>query len=140
MKKTYVAKLAEVKREWHLIDVKGKILGRVAVEIAQKLMGKQKTTFTPNLDGGDYVVAVNVGQIQVTGRKLAQKIYFRHSGHPGGERVRNLAEQLKRDPRKVLEGAVKGMLPKNKLRDVRMRRLQACAGEEHKYGDKFKNE
>lgn len=137
MKKTYVTKLAEIKREWHLVDVKDKILGRVAVEIAAKLMGKHKPIFSPQLDGGDYVVAVNAAQIKVSGRKMEQKTYFRHSGYPGGEKVRTFAEQLKRDPRKILETAVRGMLPKNKLRDRRMRRLKVFAGEEHKYHDKL---
>ena len=137
MKKTYVTKLAEIKRGWHLIDVKDKILGRVAVEIANKLMGKHKPVFTPQLDCGDYVVAVNAAGIKVSGRKVTQKVYFRHSGYPGGERARTFAEQLKLDPRKILEEAVRGMLPKNKLRDRRMRRLKVFAGEEHKYHDKF---
>ncbi|OGY16405.1 MAG: 50S ribosomal protein L13 [Candidatus Chisholmbacteria bacterium RIFCSPHIGHO2_01_FULL_48_12] len=137
MKKTYVTKLAEITREWQVIDVKDKILGRVAVEIANKLMGKHKPVFTPQLDCGDYVVAVNAASIRVSGRKKEQKVYFRHSGYPGGERVRTFADQLKRDPGKILEEAVKGMLPKNKLRDRRMRRLKVFAGEEHKYHDKF---
>lgn len=140
MTKTYVTKLAEIKRGWHLIDVKDKILGRVAVEIANKLMGKNKPVFTPQLDCGDYVVAVNAAGIKVSGRKVTQKVYFRHSGYPGGERSRTFAEQLQRDPRKILEEAVKGMLPKNKLRDRRMRRLKVFAGEEHKYHDKLKTE
>jgi len=137
MKKTYVTKLAEITREWRVIDVKDKILGRVAVEIANKLMGKHKPVFTPQLDCGDYVVAVNAAGIKVSGRKVTQKVYFRHSGYPGGERARTFAEQLKLDPRKILEEAVRGMLPKNKLRDRRMRRLKVFAGEEHKYHDKF---
>ena len=140
MKKTYVTKLAEIKRDWHLVDVKDKILGRVAVEIAGKLMGKHKVIFSPQLDCGDYVVAINAAQIKVSGRKEAQKVYFRHSGYPGGERVRTFAEQLKRDPRKILEEAVRGMLPKNKLRDRRVGRLKVFAGAEHKYNDKFKAE
>ena len=140
MKKTYVTKLAEIKRDWHLVDVKDKILGRVAVEIAGKLMGKHKVIFSPQLDCGDYVVAINAAQIKVSGRKEAQKVYFRHSGYPGGERVRTFAEQLKRDPRKILEEAIRGMLPKNKLRDRRVGRLKVFAGAEHKYNDKFKAE
>ena len=140
MKKTYVTKLAEIKRDWHLVDVKDKILGRVAVEIAGKLMGKHKVIFSPQLDCGDYVVAINAAPIKVSGRKEAQKVYFRHSGYPGGERVRTFAEQLKRDPRKILEEAVRGMLPKNKLRDRRVGRLKVFAGAEHKYNDKFKAE
>lgn len=140
MKKTYVTKLAEIKREWRVIDVKDKILGRVAVEIANKLMGKHKPVFTPQLDCGDYVVAVNAAGIKVSGRKVTQKVYFRHSGYPGGERARTFAEQLKLDPRKILEEAVRGMLPKNKLRDRRMRRFKVFAGEEHKYHDKLKVE
>ena len=140
MYKTYVTKPAEVKRQWHLVDVKGKILGRMAVDMAQKLMGKNKVSFTPNVDGGDYVVVINASGVKVTGGKEKKKIYFRHSGYPGGEAKRTLAEQLELDSRKVVELAVKGMLPKNKLRDQRMRRLKVFKGAEHKYDDKFKAE
>ena len=140
MQKTYVARLADIKRDWHLIDLKDKILGRAAVDMAQKLMGKNKVSFTPNVDGGDYVVVINASGVKVTGGKEKKKIYFRHSGYPGGEAKRTLAEQLELDSRKVVELAVKGMLPKNKLRDQRMRRLKVFKGAEHKYDDKFKAE
>ena len=108
--------------------------------MAQKLMGKNKVSFTPNVDGGDYVVVINASGVKVTGGKEKKKIYFRHSGYPGGEAKRTLAEQLELDSRKVVELAVKGMLPKNKLRDQRMRRLKVFKGAEHKYDDKFKAE
>ena len=133
-------KQSDIKRSWHLIDLKDKILGRAAVDMAQKLMGKNKVSFTPNVDGGDYVVVINASGVKVTGGKEKKKIYFRHSGYPGGEAKRTLAEQLELDSRKVVELAVKGMLPKNKLRDQRMRRLKVFKGAEHKYDDKFKAE
>ncbi len=136
--KTSVTKLKEIKRSWQLVDLKDQVLGRMASDVAQKLMGKNKPYFSPNLDCGDYVVAINAAQIKVTGRKLQQKTYFRHSGFPGGARSRTLTEQLKLDPRKVFETAVAGMVPKNKLRDLRLRRLHVFSGAEHSYNDKFK--
>lgn len=138
MRKTPVTKLAEIKRQWQLIDLKGQVLGRTASQIAQLLMGKNKPNLSPHLDGGDYVVAINAKEVKVTGRKESQKIYWRHSGYPGGERTRTLAEQRMRDARKIIELAVAGMLPKNKLRRQRLNRLKVVAGSEHVYGDKFK--
>jgi len=138
MRKTPVTKLAEIKRQWQLIDLRGQVLGRTASQIAQLLMGKSKPNLSPHLDGGDYVVAINAKEVKVTGRKESQKIYWRHSGYPGGERTRTLTEQRMRDARKIIELAVAGMLPKNKLRRQRLARLKVFEGSEHNYGDKFK--
>ncbi|MBI4034774.1 MAG: 50S ribosomal protein L13 [Candidatus Chisholmbacteria bacterium] len=136
--KTYVVSNKEIKRQWHLVDLKNQVLGRAATAIAAKLVGKHKPNFSPHLDNGDWVVAMNAQEILVTGKKMGQKVYFRHSGWPGGEKRRTLTEQMKLDPRKVVELAVAGMLPKNKLRQGRLRRLKVFAGKEHSYGDKFK--
>jgi len=136
--KTYATKKRDIKREWHLVDLKGKILGRQASRIAQLLMGKKNPYFAPYLDCGDYVVAINAGKIAATGRKFKQKKYQRHSGYPGGFKELTLKQMMAKDPRKVVELAVKGMLPKNKLQKPRMRRLKVAVGEEHGYEDKVK--
>lgn len=135
---TTATKAGDIKRAWHLIDVKGKTLGRVASEIAQLLMGKGKPYFVRNLDLGDYVVVINAKDIKVTGNKEEQKKYYRHSGYPGGFRVETLKEVRDRKPEMIVTHAVKGMLPQNRLRDKMLRRLIVNAGEEHKYQDKFK--
>jgi len=137
--KTYSTKKSEIKRTWHLIDLKGKILGRQASRIAQLLIGKNKAYYSPHLDGGDYVVAINASQVQVTGKKAKQKIYYRHSGYPGGLKKLTFEQQLAREPQKIIEWAVKNMLPKNKLRQKRMRRLKVFVGEKHQYEDKFRS-
>jgi large subunit ribosomal protein L13 len=129
--KTYSQKPAEVTRQWYIVDVKGQTLGRVATLIATYLIGKQKTTFTPNTDGGDYVVVINAADIAVTGKKELQKIYYRHSGYPGGIRQRTLEEQRKIKPEDIIVHAVRGMLPKNKLAAGRLMRLKVFAGNEH---------
>ncbi len=134
---TKPVKAEQVKREWHLIDVKGKILGRVAGEIARLLQGKHKLEYVPYLDMGDYVVVVNAAKIKVTGRKKEQKEYQRYSGYPGGLKRIRLGEMLKRKPEYIIEKAVSGMLPKNKHRKKRLRRLFVFAGAEHNFGDKF---
>jgi len=129
----------EIERDWHLIDAKGKILGRLASEIAQLLIGKKKPYFVSHLDCGDYVVVINAGQIKVTGKKESQKKYSRYSGYPGGLKVTTLGKLRKEHPERIIELAVKNMLPKNKLRDQRMARLKVFAGEEHPYKNlKFK--
>lgn len=110
-------------RKWHVIDLKGKILGRVSTEIAKLLMGKDKATFTPNIDDGDYVIALNSDSLVTTGTKTLNKKYYRHSGYGGGFRELTLGEMMEKDSRKVLEISVKGMLPKNKLQDPRINRL-----------------
>ncbi len=139
MKTTKPTKISEIKREWHLIDIKGKILGRIANEIALLLIGKSKPNFTRNLDCGDYVVIINAKEVKATGNKEEQKNYYRHSGYPGGFKQETLRELRARKPEEIIVHAVKGMLPQNKLRDRMLRRLFVFAGEEHKYQDKFKN-
>ncbi len=127
----------DIKRSWHLIDAKGKILGRVATEIAELLMGKSKPYFVRNLDCGDYVVVINAKDIKVTGNKEEKKVYYRHSGYPGGFKAETLKELKARRPEEILKRAVKGMLPQNKLRDRMLKRLFIFAGEEHRFQDKF---
>jgi len=129
--KTYSAKPGEITREWYLVDAEGKTLGRLATQIADTLRGKRKPQFTPHVDTGDFVVVVNAEKIHVTGNKLDQKRYYRHSGYPGGLRSRTLREQLDRRPTEVLRVAVKGMLPKNRLARQQITKLKIYAGPEH---------
>jgi len=129
--KTYSAKPGEVTREWYLVDAEGKTLGRLATQIADTLRGKRKPQFTPHVDTGDFVIVINAEKIQVTGNKLDQKRYYRHSGYPGGLRSRTLREQLDRRPTEVLRVAVKGMLPKNRLARQQITKLKIYAGPEH---------
>ena len=136
--KTTVLKGNQVERAWHLIDLQDQTLGRVCTQIAQILMGKNKTTFSYHRDDGDYVVAINAQNIKVTGKKLKEKIYYHHTHWSGGLKELTLAEMLKKDPRKVISHGVYGMLPKNKLRDVRMIRLKIFVGSDHPYTDKIK--
>ncbi len=129
--KTYSAKPGEVTREWYLVDAEGKTLGRLATQIADTLRGKRKPQYTPHVDTGDFVIVVNADKIHVTGSKLDQKRYYRHSGYPGGLRSRTLREQLERRPTEVLRVAVKGMLPKNRLARQQLTKLKIYAGPEH---------
>jgi large subunit ribosomal protein L13 len=129
--KTYTAKPREIEQAWRLVDADGQILGRLATEIADTLRGKNKPAYTPHVDTGDFVIVVNAEKVRVTGNKLDQKIYYRHSGYPGGLRERTLAEQLARRPEEVIRRAVKGMLPKNKLAAAQLRKLKVYAGPEH---------
>ncbi len=129
--KTFMQRKEDVQREWYLVDATGKTLGRLASEIAKILMGKHKPTYTPHVDGGDFVVVVNAEKIHATGKKLNQKIYYRHTGYPGGLKQATLREMLEKKPEEVIRLAVRGMLPKNKLRDRRMKRLKVYAGPEH---------
>lgn len=140
MKQTRSTKISEVKREWHLIDVGDKILGRKASEIATFLMGKGKPNFVRNLDMGDYVVVINAKNVKVTGNKELLKKYYRHSGYPGGFRSETLAELRARKPEEVVKHAVSGMLPQNRLKPRMLKRLYIFGGKEHKYEDKFKNQ
>jgi len=135
---TQPTRLGTVKRDWHLIDVKEQTLGRIGTKIAHLLMGKGKPYFVRNLDVGDYVVVLNAKDVKVTGRKEEQKNYYRHSGYPGGFRKETLKELRSRRPEEIIRHAVKGMLPQNRLRDKMLKRLFVFAGEEHKYGDKFR--
>jgi large subunit ribosomal protein L13 len=132
--KTYTAKPGEVAREWYLVDADGQTLGRLATVIADTLRGKRKPQYTPHVDTGDFVVVVNAEKIAVTGNKLDQKMYYRHSGYPGGLKQRSLREQLERRPTEVLRKAVKGMLPKNRLAAKQLTKLKIYAGPEHPHG------
>ena len=127
----------DIVRNWHFVDVRGMVLGRCATDIAERLIGKGKSTFVSHLDVGDHVVVVNAKEIILTGRKADQKVYTRYSGYPGGLKKRSFAHVMNQSPRKVIENAVSGMLPKNKLRDRRMTRLYVFADDKHPYGDKF---
>ena len=129
--KTYSQKGLEIKREWWVIDASSMPLGKLAVIIADKLMGKSKITYTPHIDNGDYVVVVNAKNLVVTGNKMLDKKYYHHSGFPGGLRELRLEEIVEKDPSKAIEAAVKGMLPKNKLSAERMKRLRVFEGAEH---------
>jgi large subunit ribosomal protein L13 len=129
--KTYSAKPGEVDRRWYVVDAEGQTLGRLATQIADTLRGKRKPQYTPHVDTGDFVVVVNAQKIQVTGNKLDQKMYHRHSGYPGGLRSRTLREQLDRRPTEVLRKAVKGMLPRNRLARAQINKLKIYAGPEH---------
>jgi large subunit ribosomal protein L13 len=129
--KTYNAKPGEIQRDWVVVDAEGKTLGRLATLIAERLRGKGKPAFTPHVDTGDFVVVVNAEKIAVTGKKLDQKRYYRHSGYPGGLRTRTLREQLDRQPAEVLRKAVKGMLPRNRLGRAQLTKLKIYVGPEH---------
>ena len=129
--KTWNAKPGDVTREWYVVDAEGQTLGRLATRIADVLRGKQKPQYTPHIDTGDFVVVVNAEKIHVTGKKLDQKMYHRHSGYPGGLRSRTLREQLERRPTEVLRKAVKGMLPRNRLASAQLTKLKIYAGPEH---------
>ena len=132
--KTYTAKPGEITRDWYVVDAEGQTLGRLATQIADTLRGKTKPQYTPHVDTGDFVVVVNAEKIAVTGQKLDQKRYYRHSGYPGGLRSRTLREQLDRRPTEVLRKAVKGMLPKNRLARQQLTKLKVYAGPEHPHG------
>ena len=129
--KTYSQKGSEISREWWLIDASNLPLGKLAVVIADKLMGKSKVTYTPHIDNGDYVVVINAKQLVVTGNKLLDKKYYRHSGYPGGLKELRLEEVIEKDPSRAIKEAVKGMLPKNKLAAERLKRLRVFDGTEH---------
>ena len=129
--KTFSQKPADVTRRWILIDAKDATLGRVSTEIAKYLIGKYKPTYTPHVDGGDYVVVVNAKELVVTGAKETDKIYYRHSGFPGGLKEAQLKELREKSPESIIQEAVKGMLPKNKLAAGRLARLRIFAGGEH---------
>ena len=129
--KTYSQKASEIKREWWIIDASSLPLGKLAVVIADKLMGKSKVTYTPHIDNGDYVVVTNAKNLVVTGEKMTQKKYYRHSGYPGGIKELKLEEVIEKDPSRAIREAVKGMLPKNKLMADRMKRLRVFESNEH---------
>ncbi len=129
--KTYAVKASEIEREWFVVDAEGKTLGRLASEIAKILKGKHKPIYSPHLDVGDYIIVINAEKVRVTGRKLDQKFYHRHSGYPGGLKSISLRDQLARHPTRVLKSAVRGMLPKNRLGRRMIKKLKIYAGKEH---------
>jgi large subunit ribosomal protein L13 len=129
--KTYTAKPGEIERSWYVVDAESKTLGRLATQIADVLRGKGKPAYTAHVDTGDFVIVVNAGKIHVTGQKLDQKMYYRHSGYPGGLRSRTLREQLERRPEEVIRKAVRGMLPKNRLAAAQLKKLKVYAGPDH---------
>ena len=129
--KTYSPKASDIVRQWHVIDASGQTLGRLATQIAQLLKGKHKVYYAPHLDVGDYVVVVNAEKVRVTGDKLEEKLYYRHSGYPGGLKSVTLGLQLQRNPAKVIEHAVRGMLPHNALGRAMFRKLKVYAGPTH---------
>jgi large subunit ribosomal protein L13 len=129
--KTFTAKSETVRRDWFLINADGKILGRLASEIARRLRGKHKPEYTPHVDTGDYIIIINVEKIAVTGNKKEGKVYYRHSGYPGGLKTRSLKEQQQKCPASLLEIAVKGMLPKNVLGREMFRKLKVYVGDQH---------
>ncbi len=131
VKTTQSAKPLEIERDWYVIDAQGQTLGRLATKVATILRGKNKPIFTPHVDCGDYVIIVNAAKVHVTGRKMIQKKYYRHSGYPGGFSEITLRDQLQTFPNRVLEAAVRGMLPKNRLGRQMFKKLKVYAGPEH---------
>ena len=129
--KTYSTKIKDIERKWHVIDASGRTLGKLATEAARLLMGKHKPTFSPNLDTGDNVVVINAEKIQVTGNKLKQKQYYRHSDYPGGFRSTSLEKMMQDDPTRVIEHAVRGMLPHTRLGAQMRKKLRVYAGDSH---------
>ena len=136
--KTYTARPADIKREWHIIDAADKTLGRISSQIARLLMGKHKPIYTPSQDTGDFVVVINAGKVRVTGNKIKQKMYHRHSGYPGGLKSITLEKMMQTDPTKVIKHAVNGMLPHTRLGAVMRKRLRVFSGEEHHHEAQLK--
>ena len=135
--KTYTAKAADIEREWHIVDAADKTLGRLSTQIAKLLMGKHKPIYTPSQDTGDFVVVINAEKVRVTGNKAKQKLYYRHSGYPGGLKSISLDKTMQTHPTRVLEYAVKGMLPHTRLGNVMRKRLKVYAGENHPHAAQF---
>ena len=131
MTTTVSAKPAEVRREWYVVDADGKTLGRLASEIARRLKGKHKPIFTPHVDTGDYIIVVNAGKVRVTGNKLKDKMYYRHTGYIGNMKSISLEKQLDKHPERVIETAVRGMLPRNPLGRAMMKKLRVFGSAEH---------
>ena len=129
--KTFVAKPATIEKKWYVVDADGQTLGRLSTVVADALRGKRKAIYTPNIDTGDFVVVVNAEKIVVTGKKLDEKMYWRHSGYPGGIKGESLKSLLSRRPEEVVRRAVKGMLPHNRLGAAQLRKLKVYAGPEH---------
>lgn len=135
--KTYHPTQKEVKRNWNLVDAKGEILGRLASKVAQLLVGKGKTTYSPHMDSGDYVVVINAEKIEVTGKKKTQKLYRSHSGYPGGFKEVSFAKMSLEKPEEIIKHAVMGMLPDNRLKKDRLTRLKIVKGDKNPFEDKF---
>lgn len=129
--RTYSTKKSEITRSWHVIDASDKTLGRLASEVAQLLKGKHKPVYSRHLDTGDYVIIVNASKVSVTGKKPTQKIYYRHTGYPGGLKTRTYAQMMEKDPARVIEHAIRGMLPKNPLGRAMYKKLKVYAGPNH---------
>jgi large subunit ribosomal protein L13 len=129
--KTRFVRKEDVDRKWYVIDAEGQVLGRLAAEIARRLRGKHKATYTPHIDTGDYIIVVNADKVRFTGNKLDQKIYYRHTGYPGGLKTITARALLERKPERVLEKAVKGMLPKNRLGRRMFKKMKVYAGPDH---------
>ncbi|HJL81892.1 MAG TPA: 50S ribosomal protein L13 [Gammaproteobacteria bacterium] len=131
--KTFSAKHDEVERHWYLVDATNKTLGRLSTEIASRLRGKHKPIYTPHVDTGDYIVVVNASKIRVTGNKMTDKVYYKHSGYIGNMKSMNLETMLEKNPERVIMKSVKGMLPKNKLGNAMLKKLRVFAGPEHNH-------
>ncbi len=129
--KTYIPKATEIERRWYVVDAEGQTLGRLATQIATIIRGKHKPSYTPHLDVGDYVIVVNAEKVHVTGNKEEQKFYYRHSGYPGGFRSTSLRDQLAKHPERVIETAVKGMIPHTNLGRDQLKKLKVFAGPNH---------
>lgn len=131
--KTYSQKTADVVRVWYILDASEITLGRLSTNAANLIIGKGKPTYTPHVDGGDYVVIINAAKLRVSGNKIEDKVYYRHSGYPGGLKERTLRQQMDLDPTKVVKDAIRGMLPTNKLRDGRLDRLKIYSDDQHSH-------
>jgi large subunit ribosomal protein L13 len=129
--RTLFAKKGEVEQKWYVVDAKDAVLGRLAVKIATQITGKNKTIYTPNTDTGDFIIVINAEKIKLTGRKLDNKVYYRHSGYPGGLRAETARERMKRCPEKIITDAVWGMIPKGRLGRAMLRKLKVYKGSEH---------
>ena len=129
----FVTKASDIERKWYVVDAKDKTLGRLATQVAHVLRGKNKTYFTPSMDTGDYVIVINADKVKVTGKKLDQKVYFHHTGYIGGDKYMTLREMMDKKPEKVIEHAVKGMLPKGPLGRTMYKKLFVYAGETHNH-------
>jgi len=139
MTKTYSMKASDIKREWHVIDAEDEVLGRMATRVARLLMGKHKPLFCRNLDVGDFVVVINADKVRFTGNKAKQKMYHRHSGYPGGLKSISLEKMMQTHPTRVIEHAVKGMLPHNRLNARMMKRLKVYVGDAHPHKGQVKD-
>lgn len=129
--KTQFAKKGEIDRKWYVLDAEGKVLGRLASKVATYLRGKTKPVFTPNVDTGDFVIVINADKIRLTGKKLEEKVYYHHTGYPGGLKAQTAKERLNRSPESLIMDAVKGMLPKNRLGRAMLKKLKVYRGSEH---------